>query len=460
MAAQSPPLETLLRDAAAQGNQTQVDEYLKHGAAIDFVDSEQRTALHFAIASNCRGVAKLLIERGADINCKDKRGVTPLHSACFGGCRELAQLLLSKGADLAAVNQYGKTPLHDAADQGHHDIVQDLLDLVADRAAACGDASEATISDAVTAFINTTDKEKRTALQLAKSGNHHRVETLLIEHGADIKCQDQCKETLLYSGFEATIETPIGWRLPAFRASNVNVRGRKYLLDEKSIRLMQDFLNKMAKPACHGKYGKYREQFDEFEVAQVWRLEHSMLWMKYVAKRHEIICSLDRRGVSAASGDDLPRSCEFGHEKLLKHAGEAYGFHGTSPQVVSIVGEHGFDEHIYPKDTDPYLHGPGIYFAESPSKADQYARPESCMHWIILSRIVLGHVFHAKRKMGGRVKRPPCMQGCEIFENCEHARHDSVVTKEIKDFREFVVYHGAQTYPEFLIKYRRRKVQM
>ena len=113
---------------------------------------------------------------------------------------------------------------------------------------------------------------------------------------------------------------------------------------------------------------------------------------------------------------------------------------------------HGFEERVVVTSGSAY--GAGIYFAESPSKSDQYAGNASqATHWLVLARVTLGSSHRTTSSLGGGVRRAPCIEG--ETGNCAHARHDSVRAEASSRFREFVVYDRAQTYPEYLIEYRR-----
>ena len=80
-----------------------IDLLLFAGADVKAVNSEGRTALHFA---RDRGVAGKLLKRGADINVQDKAGCTVLMQQ---DDYETIKFLLENGADPDLVNKDNKT---------------------------------------------------------------------------------------------------------------------------------------------------------------------------------------------------------------------------------------------------------------------------------------------------------------------------------------------------------------
>lgn len=106
------------------------------------------------------------------------------------------------------------------------------------------------------------------------------------------------------------------------------------------------------------------------------------------------------------------------------------------------------------------MYGSGVYFSDSPSKADQYIPARGLLFasrcCMFLARVCLGHAFVTSLPGGHpKLRRPPCIQG-HSTEPCEHTRHDSVFANVAHRFHELVVYDRSQCYPEFLIEYERQ----
>lgn len=75
--------------------------------AINFIDSNLMSGLHWACKRNYITMADTLIKRGADKNAQDYFGRTPLHMACMGNFIELTKLLLRFQVDLSKVTRKG-----------------------------------------------------------------------------------------------------------------------------------------------------------------------------------------------------------------------------------------------------------------------------------------------------------------------------------------------------------------
>ena len=66
-----------------------IDELVKHGADINFQDSDRWTALHYAISVNYRAVANVLLRLGSNQNIRDKYGNSAIEMALEIKCRPM-----------------------------------------------------------------------------------------------------------------------------------------------------------------------------------------------------------------------------------------------------------------------------------------------------------------------------------------------------------------------------------
>ncbi|KAL4451917.1 hypothetical protein ABPG75_007579 [Micractinium tetrahymenae] len=103
-----PPEVNTILDAAKYGDLEAIEDYMAIGKG-DLADSEQRTALHYAVAYDRAPAVKALLDSGADTTARDKGGNPPLHYAAGYGREECVRLLLAAGADIAATNDRGQT---------------------------------------------------------------------------------------------------------------------------------------------------------------------------------------------------------------------------------------------------------------------------------------------------------------------------------------------------------------
>lgn len=85
--------ETALMFACKMQEIDFVSELLEHTKDLNCYDSEQKTALFYAVADNRYEIANLLIERGADVNWINFRGSSVYDIAITKGCDQLIPLL-------------------------------------------------------------------------------------------------------------------------------------------------------------------------------------------------------------------------------------------------------------------------------------------------------------------------------------------------------------------------------
>ena len=97
------------------------------------------------------------------------------------------------------------------------------------------------------------------------------------------------------------------------------------------------------------------------------------------------------------------------------------------------------------------LFGCGNYFADQPSKSDQYSVPRADgLFPLFLARVCLGTPEYTtdKDKRSAR----------EHSQRRDGKLYDSLIGQTGPNkYREFVLYHGDQCYPEYLIWYRRER---
>jgi ankyrin repeat protein len=120
--------DSMLYEAASDGDIERVRRLLAAGAPVDMRDGARRTPLLLATQADHVEVAKLLIEAGADVNAKDTIRDTPFLYAGAEGRDEILRHILATGkANLKDTNRYGGVALIPAAHHGHPDTVRILL---------------------------------------------------------------------------------------------------------------------------------------------------------------------------------------------------------------------------------------------------------------------------------------------------------------------------------------------
>lgn len=100
--------------AVMNGNQAEVDRFLKENADVNEANGLGWTPLHFAISSYHRTISweivNTLINYRADLTAETGIGRTPLHTAAIRGNVKVAKMLLQAKANVCAVDLNGKRP--------------------------------------------------------------------------------------------------------------------------------------------------------------------------------------------------------------------------------------------------------------------------------------------------------------------------------------------------------------
>ncbi|KAH6583759.1 hypothetical protein BASA60_001280 [Batrachochytrium salamandrivorans] len=91
------------------------------------VDSDKRTALHWAASGKHLDIVEYLIEKGADVNAKDEADWTPLTIAVNVNAEQIVRNLIAAGADVNTATERLVTPLHYAASRDRLEIAQILV---------------------------------------------------------------------------------------------------------------------------------------------------------------------------------------------------------------------------------------------------------------------------------------------------------------------------------------------
>eukprot|EP00928_Gymnodinium_smaydae_P075910 TRINITY_DN5892_c0_g2_i1.p1 TRINITY_DN5892_c0_g2~~TRINITY_DN5892_c0_g2_i1.p1 ORF type:complete len:1004 (-),score=82.43 TRINITY_DN5892_c0_g2_i1:250-3261(-) len=193
-----------------------------------------------------------------------------------------------------------------------------------------------------------------------------------------------------------------------------------------------------------------------YKVHRVIRVEDSAMWSRYVAKRNAI----KRRRIVGKSGLDsvepppitrkVAKKYVSTFEPLDRELNEVYLWHGTGIRVALAIVQEDFKINLAGSNAG-IMYGRGAYFAESCTKADEYAVDEadSCYEGVfafLLCRVCMGKFYYTTEREETAGDRVAC------------GEFDSVVgdrAKSVRTFREFVVYQNDQMYPEYVVLYSR-----
>ena len=115
------------------------------------------------------------------------------------------------------------------------------------------------------------------------------------------------------------------------------------------------------------------------------------------------------------------------------------------------IAMQGFDER-YAGEHFGALFGKGVYFAETASKSDIYTSPDaSNERYMFLSRVALGETYNTRQAMQN-IWKPPMRDDKRGLYNSVRAMKQS--DGGCVEYLEYIIYKGAQAYPEYLITYK------
>jgi len=224
----------------------------------------------------------------------------------------------------------------------------------------------------------------------------------------------------------------------------------------------QELLDKTYKKAWtrdRSKHNENKKVPTGFKVTAVFRNENCDNWKEYCVRRAELFTRIQEdsqegreaievvddvktvvawRGISSHKADRLSSECN-----------EWYLFHGTNPTAAKSICSSDF-KLSFAGDNTGTLYGRGLYFAESITKSDEYAKPSpDGTYAVLLCRI-----------LGGRVKYSdevsPDVE--DLVHSVTEGPYDTILGDREKcrgTYREFVIFDTEDVYPEYLIEYKR-----
>jgi uncharacterized protein len=166
-----------LVDAARVGDWNTVRSLIaENRAAVNSVDADGTSPLHWAIRANESEIADLLIRAGADAKTQNRLGITPLYLAAMNGNGVIIRKLLDAGANANQIERTGETILMVATRSGDTDAVRALLEHGANPNIA-------------------EPQLQLTALMLAAEAGYTDIVSALIKQGADIQVRTRTGAT-------------------------------------------------------------------------------------------------------------------------------------------------------------------------------------------------------------------------------------------------------------------------
>lgn len=198
----------------------------------------------------------------------------------------------------------------------------------------------------------------------------------------------------------------------------------------------------------------------KFQVVQVYRNENDANWMEYGCRRAEVMNRVQEAerdgGKPIVMYDDIKSMVAWRDiggakaDRLSHECNEWYLFHGTNPEAAKAICSSDFKVSRAGSSTGT-LYGKGLYFAESITKADEYAKPnEKGNYAVLMCRVIGGHVRYTDE-----ITSDPE----DLCYSCIEGPYDCVLGDREKTrgtYREFVLFDSEDFYPEYIIEYQRK----
>ncbi|XP_051254784.1 ankyrin repeat and protein kinase domain-containing protein 1 isoform X1 [Dicentrarchus labrax] len=175
---------SLLHYTVASRDAESVEHVLNLGAEVNCMTARGYTPLIIAVLHRLHDIVSLLLEHGAVATQGDEDQWTPLHFAAQNGDDRTVRLLLDKGAVADAREKAGWMPLHLACQNGHETVVRLLLSRLSEEA------------------VGEPEEQGRTPLHLASAYGHLNIAKLLLSQGADPNATDCSLSTALHLSAE------------------------------------------------------------------------------------------------------------------------------------------------------------------------------------------------------------------------------------------------------------------
>lgn len=262
----------------------------------------------------------------------------------------------------------------------------------------------------------------------------------------------------------ADIQVPTYWRNASTERANWTGSEWVAVSDPQAISQFQNLMDASYKRAWtrdRGREpdGKQKRVPAGYQVVRVKRNENKKLWRKYHLKKRLIQTNIDGLGgepefkqykVKTASVD---LSAVIGSEAPDQSCNEWLLWHGTSLEGAEQICNEDFKQR-YAGSVTGTLYGPGTYFAESCTKADEYAKETDVDGENLFTMLLC-------RVTGGLVKYTDEVEpeAQALTDAVLHDQYDSVIgDREAcrQTFKEFVVFGSDQVYPEYIVHYSRR----
>ncbi|XP_065677445.1 uncharacterized protein LOC100203916 isoform X1 [Hydra vulgaris] len=209
--------DTALHIAARAGYLDTVKTLVSIGANVNICSATDSTPLHLAVINGDKDMVEYLLEHNAKVNVYDHQNMSPAHKASQFGRFDVIKLLVEKGAQIDSIDSSCFTPLMWAVLKGQNDIVEYLLKCKADVTISemnmksilhlaienCHSSTlQLLIKNGCSSLINKPDKDFKRPLHYAAISNDVESIKILIQVSADIDVTDNEEKTALHTAAE------------------------------------------------------------------------------------------------------------------------------------------------------------------------------------------------------------------------------------------------------------------
>lgn len=271
---------------------------------------------------------------------------------------------------------------------------------------------------------------------------------------------------------EAAKSVPKYWT--GFRESKDDTRAKAtedlafdelHYAPHEDMKFFQDMLNKTYKDIVTHDRQKDGDPGlpTGYQLLKAIRVEDSAMFRRYSERRERIkqrreTCeplepaTLTRQAIESYTKSWLPMwiwSKEPPIADLDHSLNEVYLWHGTPVRQGLAIAQDDFK--ILAGSGNGSMFGEGLYFAESCTKADEYARDDtghySDVRALLLCRVCMGSIHYTTEPESDALQKFLDGERDSTLADLADARRNT--------FREFVVYDAEQVYPEYVLLYKR-----
>jgi len=422
----------VLLNSAAVGDMDRVKAALGSAADPNFSqESDNWTPLMAALWAKHEPVACFLMDNNAEINIANKQyGSTPLHLACRLGLGKATQMLMDKGANTKASDKNGKVPIEEARANNHAHIIE------------------------------------------------------MFDGGAAMNYQQ--------TGGSTAGCLPDHWTTPGSPGGFGSQGWMAIWLEEGSpiFENLQNVLNTDGSQLGQGRDVVEKGTYSSLSLKCAWRIENLGLWKRYATERTIVTDEIGQRGFSVPNltmRKELADVVGSLPEVPDGSMNEVALLHGVKPDTVLTLLQNGPNMRFSHGNF-----GQGTYLAEDAGKSDQYCAKDAGddplleemhtrlyrkdgkhvdhpgdIYYVVLVRTIMGYFV---RTLSGKEDAKDMDFAANVFATTDRRElghipgvvppvhyHSMVVElgAAVKRFREFVQFHEARMYPEYLLAYQR-----